>query len=684
MPHTALKTLAPARAARAAFALRCLLPIILCSTATATASPIAFDGLLRELTALDRLARFPDPPYVTRQFSSYDRRSTDPAEATDENWFANHDRGEYLRTEERNGETEYVLMDAEGPGAIVRIWSANPNDAGILRIYIDHAEDPVIEMPMDRMLGGGEHPFIAPIAGVRGRGWNSYLPIPYASHCKVTSSAPDFYYHINYRTYDDGVKVEPFSMDAVREHDALLKEQAGRLLQPWLRSIPDDLRDVQHYGGRIAPGETYEFVVHGHDSAIYRIAGNIASGNVEAALRGCLLTVAFDQEPPAIVAPLGDFFGTAPGLNTYHGLPLGVREDGTFYCNFTMPFRRAATFRIENHSAYEARVRFEIASAAFPWDRDTLYFHAKWRAELGIPTMPRQDWNYLDVQGRGRFAGAALAIANPVPDWWGEGDEKIYLDNESFPSTFGTGTEDYFGYAWCDTQVFSHAFHNQPRADGPANFGHVSNNRFHIIDDMPFRSAFRFDMELWHWNLETQVDQAVTAYWYAAPGAADAFEKPDPELLIVPELPELPGGVEGAIEGEAMRVIRTTGGNAIHQSSGAWNWSRMMQLWWIDPAPGDVLELGFQVERAGRYEVRAVFTKAPDYGIHRIAINGESAGEHDFYAPEVHAAAPVSLGVFDLNAGENRLRVEAAGAHPSAEPRHMFGLDYLLIEPAAG
>ena len=57
------------------------------------------------------------------QFSSYDRKShagRDDPEA----WYANHDRGQFLREEVRDGQTEYVLADCEGPGAVVRIWSA--------------------------------------------------------------------------------------------------------------------------------------------------------------------------------------------------------------------------------------------------------------------------------------------------------------------------------------------------------------------------------------------------------------------------------------------------------------------------------------------------------------------------------------------------------------------------------
>ncbi len=85
-------------------------------------------------------------------------------------------------------------------------------------------------------------------------------------------------------------------------------------------------------------------------------------------------------------------------------------------------------------------------------------------------------------------------ISNPVANWWGEGDEKIYIDNENFPSTFGTGTEDYYGYAYCWYEPFTHAYHNQVRVDGPANFGHSCVSRFHFLDALTFDKSIKFDM----------------------------------------------------------------------------------------------------------------------------------------------------------------------------------------------
>jgi len=179
-------------------------------------------SLLKQMTDLDRLAELPSPAYVTRQFSSYDRKSTTPDEA--KGWFANGDRGQYLRVEEVKGRKEYVMMDADGPGAIVRIWSANP--AGTLRIYLDGADTPVIEEDMKALLGGEVAGFPKPLAGTRSRGWNLYFPIPYARHCKVTSDEGNFYYHVNYRTYAPGTPVKTFCKeDLARLSDKMIRSR---------------------------------------------------------------------------------------------------------------------------------------------------------------------------------------------------------------------------------------------------------------------------------------------------------------------------------------------------------------------------------------------------------------------------------------------------------------------------
>ena len=82
---------------------------------------ITFESLLNEMVDRDATARLPEPPYACRQFSSYDRRSKTPDDP--KGWFANADRGHFLRTENSGGRTEWVVMDHIGQGCVTRIWT---------------------------------------------------------------------------------------------------------------------------------------------------------------------------------------------------------------------------------------------------------------------------------------------------------------------------------------------------------------------------------------------------------------------------------------------------------------------------------------------------------------------------------------------------------------------------------
>src|SRR5512143_1820751 len=106
----------------------CLFGALSLSAAEPAAPVITTGTLLREMSNLERLARWPEPAFRTIQFSSYDRRST-TSEAP--GWFSNADGfgGEpipgFLKVlrEPRAGQTGlYLLAEVSGPGAIMRGW----------------------------------------------------------------------------------------------------------------------------------------------------------------------------------------------------------------------------------------------------------------------------------------------------------------------------------------------------------------------------------------------------------------------------------------------------------------------------------------------------------------------------------------------------------------------------------
>jgi len=640
--------------------------------AAASAQTITTASLLDDMTDLAALAQFPSPAYTCQQFSSYDRAAKSPTE----NWFSNNDCGQYLRIEERDGRKEFVMMDTAGPGAIVRIWSANP--AGTLRIYLDGSDQPAIQSPMSELLGGKFPGWPRPIAGEYSKGWNLYFPIPYARHCKVTSDKGNFYYHVNYRTYAAGTKVESFHPDQLKPLTARVEKLGARLAAP--RGEEAQLGgQAQPFEQALPPGEIIRTEFIGA-KAFTRWTAKLIATDREAALRGIIVKVSFDGQP-CIEAPLGDFFGSAPGINAYAALPLGMTKDGEMYCHWFMPFKESAVVEVVNRTKETATLAGEVALKDYAWTDASMHFHAKWRVQWDVPTRPMQDWNYLTAKGQGVFAGVAFAIDNPVKDWWGEGDEKIYVDGETFPSHFGTGTEDYYGYAWCYPALFTHAYHNQTRCDGPGNYGRTSVNRFHILDRIPFTKDFKFDMELWHWTEKCKVNMAVTAYWYARPGATDAFASIRAEDAIVRPMPAyvIPR-VTGALEGEELKILRVAGTAEVQD----WDLSNGKQLWWRGgQKPGDTLAVAFPAPKAGKYHVFGRFLRAKDYGIHQFAINGQKAGEPiDFYNPEVKPSKEMDLGVFELKQGENEFSATVTGANEKAIKSYMLGLDYLRLKPA--
>jgi len=243
-------------------------------------------------------------------------------------------------------------------------------------------------------------------------------------------------------------------------------------------------------------------------------------------LRKLALRITWDDEArPAVWSPLGDFFGSAPGFNNYKSLPLGMTDEG-FYSFWYMPFATRAHVEIVNDDTREHQISFSITHAPLSRPIEELgRFHAKWHRDAFLDPARPIDWTVLKTRGRGRYCGTTLHVWSPRGEWWGEGDEKFFVDDEKFPSTFGTGTEDYFGYAWADPYIFTNSFHNQPIYNRKG--GHSSQNRWHIADNVPFQESFLGSLEKYYPNDTPDLWDGV-AYWYLAPGGENLY----PELPL--------------------------------------------------------------------------------------------------------------------------------------------------------
>src|SRR5437588_959751 len=140
---------------------------LLLARAAAQGAGVGVDTLCRPLADFRSMPAFRE--YTAHQSSSYERNG------------GNGDSQHFLRMEGKDG----VMADMDGPGAIVRLWSANANAAGHLKIFLDGAEKPVLDTPFEDLFNDKFPPFASPIARQSSGGFISYLPIPYAKHCKV-------------------------------------------------------------------------------------------------------------------------------------------------------------------------------------------------------------------------------------------------------------------------------------------------------------------------------------------------------------------------------------------------------------------------------------------------------------------------------------------------------------------
>ena len=392
------------------------------------------------------------------------------------------------------------------------------------------------------------------------------------------------------------------------------------------------------------------------------------------------------EKKPSVWSPLGDFFGTTPGVNQYKSLPLGMTDDG-FYSYWYMPFEKGAVIEIANDGDIDCEVLLTVThTVPFRPAKELGRFHAKWHRDAFMPEEPERwiDWPMLKTQGRGRFVGVMLHVYQPkMIGWWGEGDEKFFVDGEKFPSTFGTGSEDYFGYAWGGPQLFAHPYHTQTHNPN-RHIGHVCDSRFHITDNIPFESSFEGDIEKYWKNTETNPKKpftlyAATAYWYLAPGQTDGYE---------------PVPVQQRT-GQYKFIYRTIGRNDGPQTLGTLhqlNPQRQVQVgrtrpWsflWQDVQPGEKIEVApSPFDDRGSYEVIITLTRGPDCGKVQVCLNGERLGEPiDLYktAPRAErdkakkgkkkslmasydVTEPISFGVHKLKKTGNVFTLEAIRDH---------------------
>lgn len=673
---------------------------------------LTYMDFVARLTDLERLANPIVPGEKTFASTSYDRGMLhDPQTNIYRNWGANDDGGGCIR---REGNAQ-VMVDLKGPGVLWRIWSARA-DNGHVKIFLDDKETPVVDKPFAAYFDDLENTFPG-LAKTLSRGRNEFVPISFAKSCKVVvEEGWGRYFHCTHTLFPEGTQVQPFP-GFTPEVIANLK----RASDTW------DNRGASPYGvdTTLAREKRTLTIQSGQSESLsLRGAGAIRTLRVtplelpqskiaqEDILRELTISMFWDGETsPSVWAPLGDFFATSPGMNPFKTLTMGCVENA-FYSHWYMPFASDAQIMFTNDGEEPRQLEVELETVELEQSTAArlLRFGAVWHSDdfagLAENRFMRRggdrwpDWPLLVMEGKGRYVGMAEHIWK-FGGWWGEGDEKFFVDGEKFPSTVGTGGEDYIGYAWAADppfNTFDSALAAVSRMRPDANED-TSVCRFHVCDDVPFLSSFQGFIEVMPNSDCRPCVYDACVYWYAdrgmkrpypiVPLAERRHPRPSAEQIdVVPLTMQIPKPPADAIEGEQLAVIGVDSGKTWVQNMSTYRdglWTGDAQLIWTEGNQGDSIEIEFSVLADGDYELLAVFTKAVDYGIFKFAIDDKPLGSVvDLHATTVTTTGEISLGTMRLAKGLHRFKVTSVGRNENSKGGHgsgdyLFGLDYLRL-----
>jgi hypothetical protein len=375
-------------------------------------------------------------------------------------------------------------------------------------------------------------------------------------------------------------------------------------------------------------------------------------------------------ERPAVEAPVGDFFANSFGKRSeVISIPVIVEDADSYNCFWHMPFRKSARVEVINQSDKPISLLYHNID----WIKkesigeDTPYFYAQYRQEY--PARKGEDYVILDTEGKGHYVGTVLSVRTRSPSWFGEGDEKIYIDGEEKASIWGTGTEDYFLSAWglktTSTPYFGVPYFDEWGIVG----GHTSAYRWHIADPIVFSKGIKVTFEHYGWisadeNPEQKVhswneredDYSSVAFWYQTGRPTFKARAPHARQRALPCLDRIIPArqfTEDRYHGEGQAVVQSLDicpdGQLLYKpqaQEGAW------------------IQIPFEVDKKQPQRLVLVMTRSYDFGKYQAYLDGIKLGPvMDLYSEDI-VSREYHLLDFWPDPGKYTLRLECVGKNP--------------------
>lgn len=407
---------------------------------------------------------------------------------------------------------EWVIFDVEGPGCIYNFvqhrYPTSPEPT--FRFYFDGETKPRFEIRQSEF--GKKPPFMEPLTAIyqgpddNGRGpiWviRSFVPMPFAKSCKVTSSVQlkgfekakqeGGWGHIIYHTYPTAEGVKTYTG----------QENYTDLLNLWKRCgenpLPFKDSAVETASVSIAPASS---------AVLFERSGKWTLSGIElkmepfdaAALKNVWIRATWDgHEHPDIECPIGAFFGNEFGLHDMHFLTHGMETSGRMYSYFPMPFWKSARIELLNKGQAGINIsssiqvtgpgRYSYPEGECGYFRTSAYYPQ-------TPVTPGKDSRIATLKGQGHVV-AGLVSGYPVNNQTVscEGDVRVYIDGEMTPRIESDGSESWSCYGW--------GFPTPPQANPASGYDgsapplySFSMTRVLMGDWYPFRSGLVFGIE---------------------------------------------------------------------------------------------------------------------------------------------------------------------------------------------
>ncbi len=417
-----------------------------------------------------------------------------------------------------------------------------------------------------------------------------------------------------------------------------------------------------------------------------------------------LLRVYWDGNPkPAIEAPVGDFFANCFGKRSQViSLPVVVEDADSYNCFWRMPFHKSAKIEIVNQSKKSINLLYYnidwIKLDKLP--KDTPYFYAQYNQEY--PVQKGKDYTILETTGKGHYVGTVLAVRSRSPSWFGEGDEKVYIDGETKPSIWGTGTEDYFLSAW-GLQTTSTPYAGTPYFDQWGIVGgHTSAYRWHFNDPIVFQKGIKFTIEHWGWispdeNKENRAmswneredDFSSVAFWYQQ--GPSTFSARAPENRTLPSLERVTARSvtahgEGTVQQQQLDLY--AGPQTLYNPEGNYPAKLEAARRLGEEAPGPVdakqgwIEIPFEVKAKEPLRLLLNMTTSYDFGKYQAylvqgAAKTKLGGPMDFYSEKI-LNREFHLLDFWPEPGQYKLRLECVGKSSKSDG-YLLGLESVQV-----